>query len=83
MLGGGFVQPYRLYSERGGRQIAAPTVSLVGDTVQPHGLYSECGMAMNHRRYIAWYHSTARVVFGTFPERHLGRSLRFRWWVYF
>ena len=38
-------------------------------------------MAMNHRRYIAWFRLTARVLFGTFPERHTGRSLRFRWWV--
>ena len=29
------------------------------------------------------YHSTAEVIFGTSPERHTGRSLRFRWWVYF
>ena len=53
----------------------------VGDSIHPHGLYSERGMAMNHRRYIAWFRLTARVLFGTFPERHTGRSLRFRWWV--
>ena len=47
-------------------------------TVQPNGLYSLRCMAMNHRRYIAWFRSTARVLFGTFPERHTGRSLRFR-----
>ena len=38
---GGFVHSHRLYSERGGRQIAAPTVSLVGGFFQPHRLYSE------------------------------------------
>ena len=27
------------------------------------------------------YHSTTRVIFATPPERHTGRSLRFRWWV--
>ena len=36
---GGSIQPHRLYSERGGRQIAAPTDTPVGDTVYPHGLY--------------------------------------------
>ena len=30
-----------------------------------HGLYLQRFMAMNHRRYIAWYRSTAQVVFGT------------------
>ena len=39
-LVGGFFHPHRLYSERGGRQIAAPTDISVGGTVQPHGLYS-------------------------------------------
>ena len=48
----------------------------------PHSLYSKRGMAMNHRRYIVWFHSTIRVVFATPPERHIGRSLRFRWLVY-
>ena len=24
---------------------------------------------------------STRVVFETYPERHIGRSLRFRWWV--
>ena len=67
--------PHRLYSKRGGRQIAAPTCTSVSGSVQPHRFYSERCMAMNHRRYIAWFHSTARVVFGTFPERHTGRSL--------
>ena len=47
------------------------------------GLYSKRCLAMNHRRYIAWYHSTAGVLFGTLPERHTGRSLRFRWKVCF
>ena len=37
----------------------------IGDTIQPHGLYLLHGMAMNHRRYIAWYHSTAQVAVGT------------------
>ena len=77
---GGSVQPHRLYLQRGGRQIAAPTE---GYTVQPHGLYLQRFMAMNHRRYIAWYRSTAWVIFGASPERHIGRSLRFRWWVDF
>ena len=61
---------------RGGR-FAAPTDTLEGYTVQPHGVYMQRFMAMNHRRYIAWFRSTARVKFGTFPERHTGRSLRF------
>ena len=34
-----------------------------GGSIRPHRLYSERGMAMNHRRYIAWYHSTTQVVF--------------------
>ena len=29
------------------------------------GLYLQRFMAMDHRRYIAWYHSTTRVVFET------------------
>ena len=49
-----------------------------GGSVQPHRLYLSRCMAMNHRRYIASYHSTARVIFATSPERHTGRSLRFR-----
>ena len=31
----------------------------------PHGFYLQRYMAMNHRRYIVWYRSTARVIFGT------------------
>ena len=54
-LMGGSIQPHRLYSERGGRQIAAPTDTPVGDTIHPHGFYSQRP-----------------------PERHTGRSLRFR-----
>ena len=34
----------------------------IGDTVQPHELYSLRCLAMDHRRYIAWFHSTTRVV---------------------
>ena len=30
-----------------------------------HRLYTLRIMAMNHRRYIAWYHSTAQVIVGT------------------
>ena len=99
---GNTIQPHRLYSERGGRQIAAPTVTLVGGFYHPHRLYSKCGLVvlraanqnlliaggnhtmippMNHRRYIAWFHSSARVIFAASPERHIGRSLRFCWWV--
>ena len=37
----GTIQPHRLYSKRGGRQIAAPTCTSVGNTIQPHRLYSE------------------------------------------
>ena len=33
-----------------------------GDSVHPHELYLPRCLAMNHRRYIAWFHSTARVV---------------------
>ena len=40
-----------------------PTVSLEGGTIQPHGLYTERCLAMNHRRYIAWYHSTIQVIY--------------------
>ena len=36
-----------------------PTVSLVGGFFHPHGLYSSRCLAMNHRRYIAWFHLTA------------------------
>ena len=81
-----------------------PTVSPVGGTVHLHRFYSPRCLAMNHRRYIGWFHSTiqvvfetwraadcrpyrrgsiqsARVIIATLPERHIGRSLRFRWWV--
>ena len=37
---GDTIHPHRLYSERGGRQIAAPTDTPVGDTIHPHGLFS-------------------------------------------
>ena len=40
-------------------------------TVQPHGLYLQRFMAMNHRRYIAWFRSTARVVFATWRAADL------------
>ena len=52
-----------------------------------HGLYLQRFMAMNHRRYIGCtviFGSTVHphgVLFATPPERHTGRSLRFRWWV--
>ena len=50
-----------------------PTVSLVGGFVQPHGLYTERCLAMNHRRYIAWYHSTIQIVYGTWRAADLYR----------
>ena len=59
------IQPHRLYLQRGGRQVAAPTVTLVSGTVHPHGLYMQRCLAMNHRRYIAWFHSTTQVIFET------------------
>ena len=34
-------------------------------SIHPHGLYSSRCLAMNHRRYIAWYRSSAQVVFET------------------
>ena len=77
MSGGGTIQPHRLYSGRGGRQIAAPTDTLVGGTIHPHKLYSLHCLAMNHRRYIAWFHSTTRVVFETWraaSSRPYGRG---------
>ena len=37
----------------------------VGGSVQLHGIYLQRGMAMNHRRYIAWFHSTTQVIYGT------------------
>ena len=40
-LVGGFLQPHRLYSERGGRQIAAPTDTPVCNSIHPHGLFSQ------------------------------------------
>ena len=43
--------PHRLYSERGGRQIAAPTVTLMGGTVQPHRLYTERSGRQDCRPY--------------------------------
>ena len=63
--------------QRGGRQIAAPTDTPVGDTIHPHKLYSLRCLAMNHRRYIAWFHSTTRVVFETWraaSSRPYGRG---------
>ena len=59
------IQPHRLYSKRGGRQIAAPTGTSVSGTIHPHGLYMQRSLAMNHRRYIAWYHSSTQVIFET------------------
>ena len=38
---------------------------LLGGIIQLYGLYTLRFMAMNHRRYIAWFHSTAQVIFGT------------------
>ena len=43
---GGFVHSHRLYSERGGRQIAAPTVSLVGQAAVGIG-YDGCFIHKN------------------------------------
>ena len=70
-----------------------PTVSLGGGSVQLHGLYSKRGMAMNHRRYIAWLHSTAQVIFETWraadcrpytryviPTALFFQNPRFRFW---
>ena len=59
-----------------------PTVSLVGVTVHPHRLYLKRCLAMNHRRYIAWFHSSVRVIFGTWraadcrPYMHVGGCYR-------
>ena len=50
-----------------------PTVSLVGGFFQPHGLYSLRCLAMNHRRYIAWFRSSTRVLFAMFPTVSLAR----------
>ena len=52
-----------------------------GGSIQPHGLHSLRFMAMDHRRYMAWFHSTPRVIIATPPERHTSCSLRFRWGV--
>ena len=105
-VGGWSRSTIQVYPERGGRQIAAPTGVVPFNRT---GCIRDVSMAMNHRRYIAWfrstaqvvfetwraadcrpyrhagrwYHLSARVIFATFPERHIGRSLRFRWWVYF
>ena len=65
-----------------------PLVSLgrddrsIGNTIQPHGLYSLRCLAMDHRRYIAWFRSSTRVVFGTWraadcrPYGHVGERYR-------
>ena len=39
---------------------------LLGGIIQPYGLYTLRFMAMNHRRYIAWFHSSIQVIFGTY-----------------
>ena len=91
---GGTVHPHRLYSERGGRQIAAPTCatplrplllqyftlyripssgSPSGEPASPKG--SSCSVSGG-----ILLHSYV-VITGRFPERHTGRSLRFRWEV--
>ena len=48
----------------------------VGGSVRPHRFYSLRCMAMNHRRYIAWYHSTAQVVFETWRAANCRPYLR-------
>ena len=54
-----------------------------GGTIQPHRLYPERCLAMNHRRYIAWYRSTAQVIFATWraadcrPYGHTGWVVSF------
>ena len=68
---GDAIQPHRLYSGRGRRQIAAPTDTPVGGTIHLHGLYSLRCMAMNHRRYIAWFHSSGQVIFATWRAARL------------
>ena len=40
----GSVHPHRLYMQRGGRQIAAPTDTPACDTIHPHRLYSQRSM---------------------------------------
>ena len=74
--------PYRASSTAYGGS-PSPKGKVLGGTIHPHGLYSLRCLAMNHRRYIAQYHSTTRVILGAFPERHTGRSLGFCWLVYF
>ena len=62
VLLGGIIQPHRLYLQRGGRQIAAPTVSLMGGTIHPHGLYS--GRPRNGTQAVP-YGFAGRSVFST------------------
>ena len=68
-LRGGFVYPHRLYLQRGGRQIAAPTDALIGGTIHPHGLYPERPrngtQAVPYGFAGGWILSSARVVFVT------------------
>ena len=51
-----------------------PTFSLVGGFFHPHRLYLLCCLAMDHRRYIAWFRSSTRVLFAMFPTVSLIRS---------
>ena len=63
---GGSTHPHRLYSERGGRQIAAPTgVVPFIHTVYIRYLSRNGTQAVPYGFAGGWYHSTARVVFGT------------------
>ena len=84
MSGGGTVQPHGLYSLRCHGDESSPlhwVYRVLGDTIQPHRLYSERGGRQICRPYGhtgGWYHPSARIVIGTSPERHTGRSLRFR-----
>ena len=59
-LEGGTVQPYGVYSERGMVVLRAANQNLLiaggNHTLIP---------SMNHRRYIAWFHSTTQVEFAT------------------
>ena len=41
------------------------TWSVGGSVMSARVVFGTWHVAMNHRRYIAWYHSTARVVFET------------------
>ena len=59
--------PHRLYLQRSRRLIAAPTCTLGRNTNHSYGLYSLRCLAMNHRRYIAWYHLPARVISRDIP----------------